>query len=66
MSVEILDLAALALTAVFFALLYYLHKKKHVDFGVRTILAVRLFAIAPVRGLRTIDRRGHIKGVHLT
>jgi len=27
---------------------------------------VRLFAIAPVRGLRTIDRRGHIKGVHLT
>ena len=28
MSVEILDLAALALTAVFFALLYYLHKKK--------------------------------------
>ena len=40
MSVEILDLAALALTAVFFALLYYLHKKKHVDFGVRTILAV--------------------------
>ena len=27
MSVEILDLAALALTAVFFALLYYLHKK---------------------------------------
>ena len=37
MSVEILDLAALALTAVFFALLYYLHKKKHVDFGVRTI-----------------------------
>ena len=42
MSVEILDLAALALTAVFFALLYYLHKKKHVDFGVRTILAVGL------------------------
>ena len=31
-----------ALTAVFFALLYYLHKKKHVDFGVRTILAVGL------------------------
>lgn len=25
-----------------FALLYYLHKKKHVDFGVRTILAVGL------------------------
>ena len=42
MSVEILDLAALALTAIFFALLYYLHKKKHVDFGVRTILAVGL------------------------
>ena len=42
MSVEILDLAALALTAVFFALLYYLHKKKHVDIGVRTILAVGL------------------------
>ena len=42
MSVEILDLAALVLTAVFFALLYYLHKKKHVDFGVRTILAVGL------------------------
>lgn len=42
MSVEILDLAALALTAVFFVLLYYLHKKKHVDFGVRTILAVGL------------------------
>ena len=42
MSVEILDLAALALTAVFFALLYYLHKKRHVDFGVRTILAVGL------------------------
>ena len=42
MSVEILDLAALALTAVFFALLYYLHEKKHVDFGVRTILAVGL------------------------
>ena len=42
MSVEILDLGALALTAVFFALLYYLHKKKHVDFGVRTILAVGL------------------------
>ena len=42
MSVEILDQAALALTAVFFALLYYLHKKKHVDFGVRTILAVGL------------------------
>lgn len=42
MSVEILDLAALALTAVFFALLYYLHKKKHVDFGMRTILAVGL------------------------
>lgn len=42
MSVEILDMAALALTAVFFALLYYLHKKKHVDFGVRTILAVGL------------------------
>lgn len=42
MSVEILDLAALALTAVFFALLYYLHKKKHVDFGVRTVLAVGL------------------------
>ena len=42
MSVEILDLAALALTAVFFALLYYLHKKKQVDFGVRTILAVGL------------------------
>lgn len=42
MSLEILDLAALALTAVFFALLYYLHKKKHVDFGVRTILAVGL------------------------
>ena len=42
MSVEILNLAALALTAVFFALLYYLHKKKHVDFGVRTILAVGL------------------------
>ena len=42
MSVEILDLAALALTAVFFALLYYLHKKKHVDFGARTILAVGL------------------------
>ena len=42
MSVEILDLAALALTAVFIALLYYLHKKKHVDFGVRTILAVGL------------------------
>ena len=42
MSIEILDLGALALTAVFFALLYYLHKKKHVDFGVRTILAVGL------------------------
>ena len=42
MSVEILDLAALALTAVFFALLYYLHKKKHLDFGLRTILAVGL------------------------
>lgn len=42
MSVEILDLAALALTAVFFALLYYLRKKKQVDFGVRTILAVGL------------------------
>ena len=42
MSVEILDLDALALTAVFFALLYYLHRKKHVDFGVRTILAVGL------------------------
>lgn len=42
MSVEILDLGALALTAVFFALLYYLHKKKHVDFGVRAILAVGL------------------------
>ena len=42
MSVEILDLAALALTAVFFALLYYLHREKHVDFGVRTILAVGL------------------------
>ena len=42
MSVEILDLGALALTAVFFALLYYLHKKKQVDFGVRTILAVGL------------------------
>ena len=42
MSVEILDLCALALTAVFFALLYYLHKKKQVDFGVRTILAVGL------------------------
>ena len=42
MSVEILDLGALALTAVFFALLYYLHKKKHIDFGVRTILAVGL------------------------
>lgn len=42
MSVEILDLAALALTAVFFALLYYLHRKKQVDFGVRTILSVGL------------------------
>ena len=40
MSVSLLDLGALALSAVFFALLYYLHKKKHVDFGVRTILAV--------------------------
>ncbi len=29
MSVEILDLAALALTAVFFALLYYLQGKKY-------------------------------------
>lgn len=28
MSVEILDLAALALTAVFFALLYYLQQEK--------------------------------------
>lgn len=42
MSVSLLDLGALALSAVFFALLYYLHKKKHVDFGVRTILAVGL------------------------
>lgn len=42
MSVDILDLGALALSAVFFALLYYLHKKKHVDFGIRTILAVGL------------------------
>ena len=45
MSVEILDLAALALTAVFFALLYSLHKKKQVDFGVRTILALSLIHI---------------------
>ena len=42
MSVDLLDLGALALSAVFFALLYYLHKKKHVDFGIRTILAVGL------------------------
>lgn len=55
MSVEILDLAALALTAVFFALLYYLHKKKHVDFGVRTILAVGLGLIVDLvfKGHRT-------------
>lgn len=42
MSVDLLDLGALALTAVFFVLLWYLHKKKHVDFGIRTILAVGL------------------------
>ena len=40
MSVDILDLGALALAVVFFAVLAYLHKKKHVDFGVRTLLAV--------------------------
>ena len=34
MSVEILDLGALALAAVFFAVLYYLHKKKLLDFRV--------------------------------
>lgn len=41
MSVDFLDLGALALAFAFFALLYYLHKK-HVDFGIRTILAVGL------------------------
>lgn len=41
MSVEILDLAALALTAVFCPAVLPA-QEKHVDFGVRTILAVGL------------------------
>ena len=45
MSVQILDLGALALSAVFFALLYYLHRKKHLNFGLRTILAAGLGVI---------------------
>ncbi len=42
MSIDFLELGALLLAAVFFALLYFLDKKKHVDFGLRTILAVGL------------------------
>ncbi len=60
MSVEILDLGALALTAVFFALLYYLHKKKQVDFGVRTILAVGLGLIV---GLAFKGRHTYVAAV---
>ena len=65
MSVEILDLAAMALTAVFFALLYYLHKKKHVDFGVRTILAVGLGLIVAIfrhRESTAVDDLSELRG----
>lgn len=42
MTIDYLEWGALLLAAVFFALLYYLDRRKHVDFGIRTILALGL------------------------
>lgn len=42
MGIDILELGSLLLGVAFFALLYYLDKKKNVDFGIRTILATFL------------------------
>ncbi|MCD8190755.1 MAG: dicarboxylate/amino acid:cation symporter [Clostridiales bacterium] len=42
MTIDYLEWGALLLAAAFFALLYYLDRKRHVDFGVRTILALGL------------------------
>lgn len=39
MDIQVLKIGALALTLLFFAILYFLGKKKNVDFGVLTILA---------------------------
>lgn len=39
MDIQVLKIGALALTLFFFAILYFLGKKKNVDFGVLTILA---------------------------
>jgi Na+/H+-dicarboxylate symporter len=45
MSIDFYEWGALLLGAAFFALLYYLHKVKDVDFGVRTLLATVLGVI---------------------
>lgn len=39
MNTNLLELGALALTILFFGIIYYLGKKKHVDFGILTLLA---------------------------
>lgn len=39
MNLNYSNLGALALTLVFYAILYYLDKKKHLDFGILTLLA---------------------------
>ncbi|MDY2627863.1 MAG: hypothetical protein SOW08_06030 [Lachnospiraceae bacterium] len=45
MNIDISGAAALAVTLVLFALLSYLGRKKNVDFGILTILAM-IFGIA--------------------
>ncbi len=42
MTIDYLEWGALLLAVAFFALLYYLDRKRHIDFGVRTILALGL------------------------
>ena len=39
MDIQVLKIGALALTLLFFAILYFLGKKKNVDFGILTLLA---------------------------
>lgn len=42
MNIDLLSLAALGVAFILFGILYYLQKKKNVDFGIRTILALIL------------------------
>ncbi len=48
MTIDLLEWGALALTAAFFAVLYYLDRKKHVDFGVLTLIATALGIVVGV------------------